>query len=200
MQSHSNLWRLTADIHANWHRLIAPFDDALTARLANTRPGAYGDLDMLQIGPMGRPNRAEKVFHPSRLKPAEQYFQLTLWSLFTQPLLLSCNVPTMDAFDLNLVTNTEVLAVNQDALSKQGYRIKNDKGNFEIWAKDLADGSKAVGLFNLADDVQVIGFTAEDLGMTGAIRDLWRQQDIGELTDDFSAAVSAHGVVFLRVY
>ena len=200
VQSHSNLWRLTADIHANWHRLIAPFDDALTARLANTRPGAYGDLDMLQIGPMGRPNRAEKVFHPSRLKPAEQYFQLTLWSLFTQPLLLSCNVPTMDAFDLNLVTNTEVLAVNQDALSKQGYRIKNDKGNFEIWAKDLADGSKAVGLFNLADDVQVIGFTAEDLGMTGTIRDLWRQQDIGELTDDFSAAVSAHGVVFLRVY
>jgi len=200
VQNHSNLWRLTEDIHATWSRLIEPFEDGLAARLANTRPGAYGDLDMLQIGPMGRPNRAEKVFDPSQLKPAEQYFQVTLWALLTQPLLLSCHIPGMDEFDLNLVTNTEVLAVNQDALCRQGYRLKTEKGRFEIWARDLADGSRALGLFNLADEVQVLSFTAEELGRTGTLRDLWRQKDIGELTNDFSAAVSAHGVVFLRVY
>ena len=73
VREHCNLWRLTEDIHADWKRLIAPFEDELVQRLAQTRPGSYGDLDMLQIGPMGVPNRAEKVFRSSRLKPAEQY-------------------------------------------------------------------------------------------------------------------------------
>lgn len=199
VRDHSNLWRLTEDIHAHWQRMIAPFEDELVERLALTRPGAYGDLDMLQIGPMGKPNRAEKVFHPSRLKPAEQYHQVTLWCLLTQPLLLSCNIPTMDAFDLNLVTNHEVLAINQDALCQQGYRVKNQKGDFEIWAKNLADGGKAVGLFNLSGHDQVLEVTAQELGIQGTIRDLWRQKDIGVLEDTFSANVSSHGVVFIKI-
>jgi alpha-galactosidase len=199
VSKHANLWRLTEDIHDKWDRLIAPFDDELVERLAMTRPGSYGDLDMLQIGPLGRPNRAETVFRPTRLTPAEQYFQLTLWSILTQPLLLSCNVPTMDEFDLGLVTNTEVLSVNQDALSRQGYRIRNSKGSYEIWAKDLEDGGKAVALFNLAEEDQALAFSAQELGITGTIRDLWRQKDIGELKESFSCAVSPHGVVFLKI-
>ena len=199
VREHCNLWRLTEDIHADWKRLIAPFDDELVKRLEQTRPGSYGDLDMLQIGPMGIPNRAEKVFRPSRLTPAEQYLQVTLWSLLTQPLLLSCNIPTMDEFDLNLVTNDEVLAVNQDTLCRQGYRIKNKKGVFEIWTKELADGSKAVGLFNLSAKDQVLTFSAEELGMTGKIRDLWRQKEIGTLKDSFSVKVSSHGAVLLKI-
>lgn len=199
VRENCNLWRLTEDIHAHWERMIAPFEDDVVQRLALTRPGRYGDLDMLQIGPKGRPNRAEKVFRPSPLKPAEQYHQITLWSLLTQPLLLSCNIPTMDEFDLNLVTNHEVLAVNQDALCKQGYRIENEKGNYEVWAKDLSDGSKAVGLFNLSEDNQVLTLSAQTLGMKGKVRDLWRQKDIGTLEDSFSANVSAHGVVFLKI-
>ncbi|KKL29062.1 hypothetical protein LCGC14_2368910, partial [marine sediment metagenome] len=147
----------------------------------------------------GRPNRAEKVFRPSPLKPAEQYHQVTLWCLLTQPMLLSCNIPTMDEFDLSLVTNHEVLAINQDALCKQGVRVRNQKGNFEIWAKDLADGSKAVGLFNISNKDQVLSVTAQELGIKGTIRDLWRQKDIGTLSDAFSANVSSHGVVFIKV-
>ncbi|MBT3191445.1 MAG: hypothetical protein HN341_02710, partial [Verrucomicrobia bacterium] len=199
VQEHCNLWRLTEDIHAHWDRMLAPFDDELVSRLALTRPGRYGDLDMLQIGPLGRPNAAEKVFRPSPLKPAEQYHQITLWCLLTQPMLLSCNVPTMDEFDLNLVSNHEVLAVNQDALCKQGYRVTNKKGNYEIWAKDLADGSKAVGLFNLSDKDQVLSITAQELGIKGTIRDLWRQKNVGKLEGSFTANVSAHGVVFLKI-
>ena len=199
VQDHCNLWRLTEDIHAHWDCMIAPFDDELVKRLAMTRPGGYGDLDMLQIGPLGRPNRAEKVFRPSPLKPAEQYHQVTLWCLLTQPMLLSCNIPTMDEFDLSLVTNHEVLAINQDAICKQGVRVRNQKGNFEIWAKDLADGSKAVGLFNISNKDQVLSVTAQELGIKGTIRDLWRQKDIGTLSDSFSANVSSHGVVFIKV-
>jgi alpha-galactosidase len=194
---YANLWRLTPDIHAEWSRLIAPFD--MEERLRLTRPGSYGDLDMLQIGPLGKPNRAEVVFKPSPLTPAEQYFQVTLWSVLTQPLLLSCNVPTMDAFDLNLVTNDEVLAVNQDALCRQGYRVTNRKGEWEVWAKELADGGKAVAMFNLSGEDRVLSVTKDQLSMTGRVRDLWRQKDIGPLGDQFSAVVSPHGTVLLKV-
>lgn len=194
-----NLWRLTHDITAKWERIVAPFaiDEA---RLRLTRPGHYGDLDMLQIGPMGKPNRAEVVFTPSPLRPAEQYFQVTLWCLLTQPLLLSCHVPTMDEFDLNLVTNDEVLAVDQDPLCRQGRRLAHEPGSYEIWAKELADGAQAVALFNLADRDQTLVVTREQLGLAGGIvRDLWRQKDLGLLGAQFSAQVSPHGVVFVKV-
>jgi len=194
---YANLWRLTGDIHASWDRIIAPFQ--LESRLQLTKPGHYGDLDMLQIGPLGAPNAAVTVFKPSPLKPSEQYVQVTLWSILTQPLLLSCNVPTMDAFDLNLVSNDEVLAVNQDPLVKQAARIACKPGEWEIWAKELADGGKAVALFNLSDKEQVLSVSKLQLGGTGTVRDLWRQKDLGRMGDQFAALVSPHGVVFVKV-
>lgn len=194
---YSNLWRLTPDIHADWKRIIAPF--GMEKRLQLTGPGRYGDLDMLQVGPLGKPNRAEVVFKPSPLSPAEQYTQVSLWCILTQPLLLSCHVPTMDAFDLGLVTNDEVLAIDQDPLCKQGRRVAARNGEWEVWAKDLADGGKAVALFNLTDTDRMIEITRGQLGMSGKLRDLWRQKDIGGLDDKFSANISPHGVVFLKV-
>ena len=128
---------------------------------------------MLQFGPLGKPNRANKEIKPSPIKPSEHYFQIPLWCILTQPLLLSCNIPTMDEFDLNLATNDEVLAVNQDPLVKQGYRVDSQKNSDEIWAKDLEDGSKAVGLFNLSEADQVIHVSAEQVGIKGQVRDLW---------------------------
>lgn len=192
-----NLWRLTTDIEPEWRCLIAPFD--MEKRLQLTRPGRFGDLDMLQIGPLGKPNRAEVEFKPSPLTPSEQYFQVTLWCILTQPLLLSCHIPTMDAFDLNLVTNDEVLAINQDPLCKQGRRVANAPGEWEIWAKDLVDGSRAFAMFNLTDVARELSITREQLGMDGQLRDLWRQKDVGPLTNQFSAMVDSHGVVFLKI-
>ncbi|MFT4177085.1 MAG: putative Ig domain-containing protein [Luteolibacter sp.] len=194
---YSNLWRLTPDIKAEWGRIIAPF--RIENRLALTKPGHYGDLDMLQIGPLGKPNRAEVVFKPSPLTPAEQYFQVTLWSILTQPLLLSCNIPTMDDFDLNLVTNDEVLSVNQDSLCKQAYRVANEQRNWEIWAKDLADGSKAVAFFNLSGEDKTLSATAAQLGTKGKVRDLWRQKDIGTVSDKLEVQVSSHGAAMFRI-
>lgn len=192
-----NLWRLTADIRAEWRRLRAPFD--LEDRLQLTKPGHYGDLDMLQIGPLGKPNRAEVVFKPSPLTPAEQYFQVTLWCILTQPLLLSCHVPAMDDFDLNLVSNDEVLAVDQDPLCRQACRVAREKGRWEIWAKPLADGSRAVALFNLSRHDQVISLSKRQIGTGGVLRDLWRQKDLGTLSSTFPALISPHGVLFLKV-
>jgi alpha-galactosidase len=196
---YSNLWRLTNDIKAQWEDLLRPFEKELVARYPLTQAGLYGDLDMLQIGPLGKPNRAEKEFKPSPLTASEQYLQVSLWSILTQPLLLSCNVPTMDDFDLNLVTNSEVLAVNQDPLVKQGYRVENEEGNYEIWAKDLVDGSKAVAFFNISDNEQILSISSEKLRKKGKVRDLWRQKDIGSFTKELSVKVSAHGVGFFRV-
>lgn len=192
-----NLWRLTRDIHADWAHLTAPF--AMEQRLQLTRPGRFGDLDMLQIGPLGKPNRAEKIFDPSPLLPAEQYFQLTLWCILTQPLLLSCHVPTMDAFDLNLVTNDEVLAVNQDALCRQGRRLAHENGVWEIWAKELSDGTTALAFFNLSPVDRVLTVTREQLGRDGTVRDLWRQKNVGPLGETFSVQVSPHGPALFRV-
>lgn len=192
-----NLWRLTHDIQADWAFLTAPF--AMENRLHLTRPGHYGDLDMLQIGPLGEPNRAEVVFKPSPLLPAEQYFQVTLWCLLTQPLLLSCHLPTMDAFDLNLVSNDEVIAIDQDPLGRQGYRVANSEGEWEIWAKDLADGGKAVGLFNLSEEDRVLTVTKEQLGTTGSVRDLWRQKALGAMGERLCAKVSPHGAALFKV-
>lgn len=194
-----NLWRLTPDIKARWEDLTRVFSDELVARYPITRPGLYGDLDMLQIGPLGQPNRNLKEFKPSPLTPPEQYYQVTLWSILSQPLLLSCNIPTMDEFDLNLVTNSEVLAVNQDPLVNQGYRVENEEGFYEIWAKDLADGSKALAFFNLSDEEKDITITANLLGMKGNVRDLWRQKDIGKLKNEFTVKVNAHGTGFFKV-
>jgi alpha-galactosidase len=162
--NYCNLWRLTDDIRAEWRCLVAPF--TIADRLELTGPGHYGDLDMLQIGPQGIPNRAEVEFKPSPFTPAEQYFQITLWCILTQPMLLSCNVTTMDDFD---------------------------------WAKDLHDGAKAIALFNLSEQDQTLQFSAEQLGITGEVRDLWQQKAIGTLDNEWSVLVSAHGTAFFRV-
>jgi len=199
VKKYCNLWRLTGDIKALWEHLTRPFEDELVARYPQTRPGLYGDLDMLQIGPLGQPNRNLKEFKPSPLTPSEQFYQVTLWSILSQPLLLSCNIPTMDDFDLNLVTNSEVLAVNQDPLVNQGYRVENEKGIYEIWAKDLADGSKALAFFNLSEVEKDITISADKLGKKGKVRDLWRQKDIGKLNNDFTVKVNAHGTAFFKV-
>ena len=118
----------------------------------------------------GEAQPCRKGIPPVSVEAGGTVSSVTLWCLLTQPLLLSCNIPTMDAFDLNLVTNHEVLAINQDALCQQGYRVKNQKGDFEIWAKNLADGGKAVGLFNLSGHDQVLEVTAQELGIQGTIR------------------------------
>jgi len=194
-----NLWRLTSDIKAKWDDLTRVFSNELVARYPQTRSGLYGDLDMLQIGPLGKPNRAEKEFKPSPLTPSEQYLQITLWCILSQPMLLSCNIPTMDEFDLNLVKNSEVLSVNQDPLVKQGYRVENKEDSYEIWAKELADGSKAVACFNLSDEEQNISISADKLRKKGKVRDLWRQKDIGELINQFTVKVSSHGTAFFKI-
>jgi alpha-galactosidase len=138
--------------------------------------------------------------HASHLTPNEQYTHISLWCLLASPLLIGCPIEQMDAFTLSLLTNDEVLAVDQDELGREAAQFSVE-GDRQIWVKELADGSRAIGLFNLGENPQEVSVTWSRLGLSGAqrVRDLWRQQDAGVRGESFAAMVPRHGVVLLRV-
>jgi alpha-galactosidase len=190
-----NSWRTTGDINDTWSRMSAiGFGQAGHEKFAG--PGHWNDPDMLVVGYVGW---SAKV-RPTRLTPNEQYTHISLWCLLSAPLLIGCDMTKLDDFTLGLLTNDEVLAVNQDPLGRQAGRVAKD-GPLEIWAKDLEDGSKAVGLFNRGEEASGMTLKWSDLGISGPqeVRDLWRQQDLGKFDGEFHTTVPRHGVVLLKV-
>jgi alpha-galactosidase len=151
---------------------------------------------MLVIGKVGWGPR----LRDSRLTANEQYVHITLWTLLASPLLLGNDLTQMDDFELNLVTNDEVLAVHQDPLGKPADRVSK-KEELEVWSRPLADGSLAVGLFNRDEMDMAVPVTWADLGIKGKhrVRDLWRQKDQGTKEGAFSMVVPRHGTVFVKL-
>ncbi len=190
----ANAWRTTGDITDTWGSMSGiGFQQDKWFTFAG--PGHWNDPDMLVVGKVGWGNP-----HPSRLTPNEQYTHISLWCLLSAPLLIGCDMAQLDAFTLNLLTNDEVLAVDQDPLGAQGRLVT--KADFsQVWAKTLEDGSLAVGLFNLDEWEAPVSVTWKDLKIEGpqTVRDLWRQKDLGKMTDKFEATVPRHGVVFVRI-
>jgi hypothetical protein len=162
----------------------------------DAQPGHFNDPDMLVVGKVGWGDSQ----HNTRLTPDEQYTHISLWCLLSSPLLIGCDLNALDDFTMSLLTNDEVIALDQDPLGKPAGRIvKEDYA--QIWARDLEDGSKAVGLFNLDEDPQEITVKWSDLKLSGplTVRDLWRQKDLGQFNDEFKVMVPAHGVVLIKV-
>ena len=158
-------------------------------------PGFWGDTDMLMVGTIGLAHP-----HPTRLTPNEQYSQVSLWAILPAPLLFGAHLDQLDAFTLGLLTNDEVIAVNQDSLGRQARRIAKADGA-EVWVKDLADGGKAVALFNRGPVERPVTASRADVGVTGpqVVRDLWRQRDVGRSSDGYTAQLPRHGVAFVRI-
>jgi alpha-galactosidase len=106
----------------------------------------------------------------------------------------------MDDFTLGLLSNDEVLAVDQDALGKEARRISQE-GTSEVWAKPLADGTWAAGLFNRGESPAsvTLKFEALKLPANELLRDLWRQKDLGEFKGEFTATIAPDGVVMVRI-
>ena len=192
----SNSWRTGGDIRDNWK--------SLKSRLLTqdkwapyARPGHWNDPDMMIVGWVGW----GKGPRPTNLTPDEQYSHMSAWCLQSVPLLLGCDLTKLDDFTLSLLTNDEVIAVNQDPLGKQA-TVVSQQDSSGVLAKDLADGSKAAGLFNLTDSItRKIILKWSDLGIKGKyiVRDLWRQKDLGTFEDEFSADVNPHGVVMISL-
>ncbi len=190
-----NCWRTTGDITDSWSSMSGiGFKQNGHEKYAG--PGHWNDPDMLVVGLVGWGPQ----LHPSRLTPDEQYTHISLWSLLASPLLIGCDMTQMDAFTKNLLTNDEVIDINQDPLGKQASLVSKD-GGLEVWAKDLEDGSKAVGLFNRNTTKETVKATWNALGLAGkqVAHDVWRQKDQGTFADSFSAVVPAHGVKLITL-
>jgi alpha-galactosidase len=106
----------------------------------------------------------------------------------------------LDQFTVDVLSNDEVLAVNQDPLGKPAGRVARD-GWAEVWARPLADGTMAIGLFNRGIAAAPVTVKWTDLGLTGRqpVRDLWQQKDLPAASDTFTTTVPRHGAVLLRV-
>ncbi len=190
-----NSCRVTGDIIDSWISMSEiGFNQAGHEKYAG--PGHFNDPDMLVVGQVGW----GPTLHATRLTGNEQYTHISLWCLLSAPLLIGCDLTQLDAFTLGLLSNDEVIEVDQDPLGKQATRVSS-KGGLEVWSKDMEDGSKAVGLFNRGSESSEVNVMWSDIGISGQhmVRDLWRQQDLGKYADSFSTVVTAHGVVLIRV-
>ena len=198
-QHSSNLWRTTGDIYDNWPKVKEiGFGKVQDFWAPYAGPGHWNDLDMLVVGNVS----TGKGIHPTQLTPDEQYTHVSLWCLQAAPLILGCELTALDDFTLGLLTNDEVLAVDQDALGKQATPM-NREGDAVAYVKPLEDGSMAVGLFNTGPAEAPVAVRWQDLHLPEtsrlAVRDLWRQKDLGTFTEKFEAKVASHGVVLVRI-
>jgi len=181
-----NLWRTTGDINDTYDRMsVIGFQQNGLEKYAG--PGHWNDPDMLEVGNGGM-TRDEYRTH------------MALWAILAAPLLAGNDVRSMNAETKDLLLNTEVIAVDQDAKGVQGRRIW-DEGPLEIWARPLADGSQAVGLFNRGESSLLMTLEMKQLGVTGTVhlRDLLDHKDLGTATGSYTTQVPQHGVVMLKV-
>lgn len=197
LSHYANSWRTGGDIRDNWKsiksRLLSQDKWAPYAG-----PGHWNDPDMLVVGYVGW----GKGEHPTQLTPDEQYTHISAWCLMSAPLLLGCDLTKLDSFTLSLLTNDEVLALDQDPLGKQATIISRNEDNWIILAKELSDGSRAAGLFNTGDEgAKEMVLKWSDLKISGAyvVRDLWRQKDLGTFNGEFKAEVPEHGVILISL-
>lgn len=193
---YSDCWRTTGDIRDNWKNFSKiGFNQSRWAPWSG--PGHWPDADMLVVGLVGWGPK----LHYTGLTPDEQYTHMSLWSLLSSPLLIGCDLARLDDFTYSLLTNDEVIDVNQDPLGIHAAPIV-ESHNEAVYVKQLEDGSMAVGLFNKTEMTREMTINLKELGFYKKmkIRDLWRQKDIAETDGDHTATVNPHGVVLLRIY
>ncbi len=189
-----NCWRTTGDISDSWGSM-STIGFSQNGHEKYAGPGHWNDPDMLVVGKVGWGSP-----HPTHLTPDEQVTHITLWSLLSAPLLIGCDMSQLDPFTTALLSNDEVLAVDQDPLGKPaGRKAKN--GSLEVWARPLSDGTTAVGLFNRGGAPAEVTARWADIGVKGEqpVRDLWRQRDLGNVSDSFKVMVPRHGAVLVKI-
>jgi alpha-galactosidase len=194
---YSNMWRMADDFWDNWKEILQMMNYAKQWEHIGG-PGHWPDCDMLQIGKLSKrgPVGHERY---SRFTEDELYTHLTFWSIFKSPLMIGGNLPENRELELKLLTNDEVLAVNQDAkLPTQ--LLKTDSSM--IWMSVSADNKDMyVAMFNISDKPNKIVFDYKSLKLNGKypVRDLWKKADIGVLKDQYAQKINAHGTVLLKI-
>jgi alpha-galactosidase len=205
----SNMYRTGPDIKDSWTSLFLT-SFTLDKWAPYSGPGHWMDPDMMIVGNVS----IGPILHPTRLTPDEQYSHISMFSLLAAPMLIGCPIEQIDAFTLNLLTNDEVIAVNQDPLGKPARLVKEVNG-IQIWLKQLLDGSVAVGLFNTGgygtnpasyfnwgnETAASFNFDFSSIGLNGkyTVRDLWQQKNIGVFNGTMKININHHGVQMLQL-
>jgi alpha-galactosidase len=195
-QGVGHLWRATGDIQDCWDcgkswggMGVAHIIDLMADLYPFSGPGHFNDPDMLEVGNGG-------------LTLEENRSHFSLWALFAAPLMAGNDVAAMTPEIRDILTNREVIAVDQDVLGIQGRRVR-DSGALEVWMKPLSDGSRAVILFNRGSEEAPIAVAWEEIGLfpgaNARVRDLWKKADVGVVTGHYEAKVAPHGVVMVKI-
>ncbi|MFJ1796094.1 NPCBM/NEW2 domain-containing protein [Kitasatospora griseola] len=190
-------WRTTEDIGNFWSNGsqstpmgVVDILDAQAGLEPYSGPNAWNDMDMLEVGNGG-------------LTDTESRAHFSLWSLLNSPLILGNDLRTLDPASEAILTNPEVLAVDQDWGGSQGRRMRDLGGGLQVWAKPMSDGSVTAVLFNRSAATATITTSAAELGLGGSdaytLRDLWAGTD-STSTGTVSASVPSHGVVMYRIH
>ncbi len=181
-----NLWRTTFDIRDQWQSM-ANIGFSQSKQSPYAAPGHWNDPDTLEVG-----NGA--------MTATEYRTHFSLWAMLAAPLIAGNDLRGMNVETAEILTNKEVIAVDQDKLGKAGRQIAVD-GDKEVWARELSGGAWAVSLFNRGDSEAEVTLKLADLKINGnaKARDLWKHTEVGTLTGEYMAKVAAHGVVMLRV-
>jgi alpha-galactosidase len=196
-----NLWRTTGDIHDHWEGKIKWPDggccalgvvdivDMQAGIESYAGPGHWNDPDMLEVGNGG-------------MTDVEYKSHFSLWTILAAPLMAGNDLRSMRPEIRDILTNKEVIAVNQDALGIEGKPVRKD-GDTEVFVKPISGGNRAALLFNRGTAEKEISVSWEDLGypehITAAVRDLWQHKDLGKFSGKFSASVPSHGVAMITV-
>lgn len=206
----ANMYRSGPDIRDSWTSVyLTTF--SLDPWAASTGPGHWADPDMMVVGNV----RIGPDLHPTRLTPDEQYSHVSMFSLLSAPMLIGCPIEQLDAFTLGLLSNDEVIAINQDPLGRPARSVADARG-VQVWVKPLEDGSHAVGLFNTDDfgktpasyfrwddeTAKQFELRFADVGLPGkwAVRNVWTHEDLGEFQGSMTVSIRHHGVVLIRIH
>ena len=193
-----NLWRTTGDIRDSfdkwdpknqWVHPLLEILDQTEPLWPFASPGHWNDPDMLEVGNGG-------------MTTAEYRSHFSLWAMMAAPLMAGNDIANMGESARSILTNKDVIAVDQDRLGVQGHRVAKD-GDKEVWIKPLAGGGRAVVLFNRGATPVSVTVDNDHLGyassMRAKVRDLWAHKDVGNWKGSYSATVEPHGVVMLRL-
>jgi Alpha galactosidase A/Alpha galactosidase C-terminal beta sandwich domain/Secretion system C-terminal sorting domain len=182
-------WRIAFDIDVSWASIIRIID--LNTFLAPyVSQGHYNDMDMLEVG--------------RGLSPEEDKSHFSMWCLLSSPLVLGNDLKTMTQKTKDILTNTEVIAVDQDTTGLQGHLVSDNRAGLQVWAKNLngkQSNERAVVLFNRSAAAASISVKWKELNLMGPanVRDLWSHTDLGSMDSSYTAIVPSHGVVMLKI-
>jgi alpha-galactosidase len=183
-----NLWRTTDDIADSWGSMLGNLDQsAQHASVAG--PGHWNDPDMLEVGNGG-------------MTDGEYRAHFSMWAMQAAPLIAGNDLRTMSDSTRAILTNLEVIAVDQDSLGAQGMLVWTDGPELQVWAKPLRGGDRAVALLNRADTAARITAWLRRTGIrtdSARVRDLWKHADVGTFRGQYADTVPAHGVRMLRL-